>query len=153
MTIQQYLNKINTLYLAEGISEHLDNVALENLIIKTAIERNGIYFVLFKKVADNSIFINPEFMKQIAKNLDLLFVNEKESEGNVCFANSEELRPEFRQSFTTIDVLDYCYAILHSSIYQESLKNDSQKIPVPSDCDVFWRLVQFGSDLRRKEST
>lgn len=48
----------------------------------------------------------------MAKGLDLVFVPEREAEGEVCFAGSAEVRPEYRQSFAPIDILDYIYAVL-----------------------------------------
>lgn len=156
MRIQQYLNKINVLCIAESIIEHSDNVELENLIAKNLLSINEIYFTLdtlFQKSADKSIAINFEIVNQIANRLVLIFINEKEKDTNVCFANSDELRSEFRQSFTSIDLLDYSYAILHSSIFKKGLNNDSQKIPIPLDSNVFWKLVQIGSDLRINENS
>nr|WP_314897440.1 type ISP restriction/modification enzyme [uncultured Flavobacterium sp.] len=77
--------------------------------------------------------LNPEIVNTIAKQLGLTFVAEKEPEGNVCIANNKEVRPEFRQIFAPIDILDYIYAVLHSptyrSTYKEFLKIDFPKIP------------------------
>ena len=75
---------------------------------------------------------------------------EKETEGNVCFINSNEVRPEFRQSFTIIDLLDYCYAVLHSAINEFSEIN-SARIPVTSNSSVFWQFVKHGSELRKED--
>jgi predicted helicase len=58
--------------------------------------------------------LNLEIVNKIAKQLGLTFVPEKELEGNVCMANNDEVRPEFRQTLAPIDVLDYIYAVLHS---------------------------------------
>ena len=108
--------------------------------------------------------LNPEIVKQIADSLGLTFTNEKETEGEVCFANSNELRPEFRQSFAPIDLLDYIYAVLHSPTYREKykefLKIDFPRVPYPcrdainrvctkEEIDNFWQLVKLGGDLRQ----
>lgn len=108
--------------------------------------------------------LNPEIVKQIADSLGLTFTNEKETEGEVCFANSEEVRPEFRQSFAPIDLLDYIYAVLHSPTYREKykefLKIDFPRVPYPcrdainrvctkEEIDNFWQLVQLGGELRQ----
>lgn len=97
--------------------------------------------------------LNPEIVKQIADGLGLTFTNEKETESNVCFANSDELRPEFKQSFAPIDLLDYIYAVLHSPTYREKykefLKIDFPRIPAPQDPGKFWKLVKLGSQLRQ----
>jgi len=97
--------------------------------------------------------LDPEMEKQIAASLGLTFTNEKETESEVCFANSPDLRSEFKQSFAPIDLLDYIYAVLHSPMYQEKykifLKIDIPPVPFPKDTITFWRLVKLGSELRQ----
>jgi predicted helicase len=96
--------------------------------------------------------LNPEIIKQIADGLGMTFTNEKETESNVCFANSDEARPEFRQSFAPIDLLDYIYAVLHSPSYREKykefLKIDFPRVPAPPEKETFWKLVKLGGELR-----
>lgn len=96
--------------------------------------------------------LNAEIVNQIAKQLGLTFVAEKEPEGNVCMANNSEVRPEFRETFAPIDILDYIYAVLHSPTYREKykefLKIDFPKIPYPKDTKTFWELVELGSQIR-----
>ncbi|RTZ09849.1 DNA methyltransferase [Flavobacterium sp. GSP27] len=97
--------------------------------------------------------LNPDIVKQIANGLGMTFINEKEIESNVCFANSYEVRPEFKQSFAPIDLLDYIYAVLHSPTYRENykefLKIDFPRVPVPPDHLEFWKLVKLGGELRQ----
>lgn len=96
---------------------------------------------------------NMEIINGIAGRLGITFTNEKEIESNVCFANSKEVRPEFKQSFAPIDLLDYIYAVLHSPSYREKykefLKIDFPKIPAPQDHGKFWQLVKLGGELRQ----
>lgn len=158
MTIQQYLNKINTLYISGNIGKHSD---LENTVVEIFADSNDTYFnlsALFLEFTNDQqkedgleIILNPEIINQVADYLGLLFINEKETEGNVCFVNSNELRPEFRQNFTSIDLLDYCYAVLHSPINEISEIN-SVRIPITSNSSVFWELVNYGSELRKENS-
>jgi predicted helicase len=97
--------------------------------------------------------LNPEIVAKIAMQLGLTFAPEKEPEGNVCMANNDEVRPEFRQHFAPIDILDYIYAVLHSPSYREKykefLKIDFPKIPYPKDSKTFWELVELGSQIRQ----
>ncbi len=97
--------------------------------------------------------LNTEIVNKIAKQLGLTFVPEKELEGNVCMANNDEVRPEFRQTLAPIDLLDYIYAVLHSPNYREKykefLKIDFPKIPYPKDSKTFWELVALGSQIRQ----
>lgn len=96
--------------------------------------------------------LNMEIVAEIEKSLGLSFVPEQE-EGNVCMANNEEVRPEFRSVFAPIDLLDYIYAVLHSPAYREKykefLKIDFPRVPYPKDADKFWELVKIGGQLRR----
>ncbi|RYE56979.1 MAG: hypothetical protein EOP48_06810 [Sphingobacteriales bacterium] len=97
--------------------------------------------------------LNPEILKQIAEGLGLEFVPEKETVGEVCFTNSANMRPEFRNRFAPIDLLDYIYAVLHSPSYREKykefLKIDFPRVPYPTDADEFWQLVKLGGELRQ----
>ena len=96
--------------------------------------------------------LNQEIVTQIAKQLGLAFVPEKEPEGNVCMANNDEVRAEYKQTFAPIDILDYIYAVLHSPTYREKykefLKIDFPKIPYPKDATTFWSLVALGKQIR-----
>lgn len=53
---------------------------------------------------------------------------------------------------TPEDVLDYVYGVLHSLAfrkrYQEFLKHDFPRVPVPHDDDEWNRFVEFGQQLR-----
>lgn len=97
--------------------------------------------------------LNLGIVQEIATLLGLSFVPEKETEGNVCMADSEEVRPEYRQTFAPIDILDYIYAVLHSPTYRETykefLKIDFPRVPYPKDAQTFWALVALGSQLRQ----
>jgi predicted helicase len=99
--------------------------------------------------------LNSDILNRIAIDLGLTFTNEKEepTEGEVCFANSEKVRPEFRITFAPIDILDYIYAVLHSPTYREKykefLKIDFPRVPYPKDTTTFWKLVELGGELRQ----
>src|SRR5690606_11791947 len=96
--------------------------------------------------------LDMKLVTEIAKGLGLTFTPEKEEGGAVCFAESEELMPAYRQSFAPIDLLDYIYAVLHSPSYRETykefLKIDFPRVPYPTDVEEFWRLVALGGELR-----
>jgi predicted helicase len=96
--------------------------------------------------------LNLEIVNKISEALHLTFTPEKETEGEVCFANNPDLRPEYRTSFAPIDLLDYIYAVLHSPTYRqkykEFLKIDFPRVPYPKDAETFWSLVKLGGELR-----
>ena len=104
--------------------------------------------------------LNLEIVNEIAKGLDLIFVHQNTSTssatggGNLCFINnSDELRDEFKQTFSPIDLLNYIYAVLHSPSYQEKyqefLKLDFPRVPYPENTGAFWQLVNLGAQLRK----
>ena len=82
--------------------------------------------------------LNAEIVKQIAAKLGLSFTSEKETTEN---------------TFAPIDILDYIYAVLHSPTYREKykefLKIDFPRVPYPKDKNVFWQLVNLGSQIRQ----
>ena len=96
--------------------------------------------------------LDTAIIQQITSSLGLAFINPNEANGEVCFANERGLRPEFRQSFTATDLLDYIFAVLHgnsnSEKYEQFLKTGVAQIPYPTNTDNFWQLVQTGGRLR-----
>ncbi len=101
------------------------------------------------------LVINTGIIKQISEKLQLGFINEEEMErlGEVCFANSPEIRPEFRLTFTSKDVLDYLYAILYSTQFHKDfekyLKTDLKSLPIPADIFTFCKMAVLGSELQK----
>ena len=97
--------------------------------------------------------LNQEIVQQLAKTLGLTFTPEKETESNVCFANSSEITNNFKTTFAPIDILDYIYAVLHSPTYREKykefLKIDFPRVPYPTNTNTFWQLVNLGGELRQ----
>jgi hypothetical protein len=144
MTIQEYSNIIINLSVEEEVPQ-LSNDNLETTVSKILQDNSKIYFTLqdlFEESVE-SVSLNSKIIKSFSDRLGLLFSSEKEA-GNVCFANSIELRPEFRQNFTAVELLDYVYAFAHSSFYKEY-----QKIAIPSETDIFWKLVKIGASLSK----
>ncbi len=81
--------------------------------------------------------LNPQITKKIESDLGLRFLDEKQYDKN---------------TFAPIDILDYIYAILHSSNYKEKykefLKIDFPRISYPN-IKTFWDFVKFGKKLRQ----
>ncbi len=96
--------------------------------------------------------IHPEAIKKIADDLGLSFVPVKEKESEVCFINSEEVRPEFRLSFAPVDIADYIFGAYQNSLHETQMQRTSDntliKIPYPKDAASFWELVKAGELLR-----
>lgn len=143
MTIQEYYKVIKILDIEE-IPQLSNNTDLENTVSKI-LDKQNIYFTLqdIFEGSVESIMLNNKIVKLFSDRVGLLFLSEKEA-GNVCFANNTELRPEFRQNFTAVELLDYVYAFTHSSFYKES-----RKVAITSETDLFWKLVKIGSCFRK----
>lgn len=102
----------------------------------------------------------------LADHLKLKFVLDPdeiiaERASPVCYAQSDELREGFEMDvpksvFTYIDVLDFIYAVFHSSTYREEHKDfsaiDFPFIPFPRSQDTFWQLASLGNEIRRMHS-
>jgi len=147
MTIEEYLNKIEALQNEKSEIAYRNDSDLEfciRQIKEINTEPSFSFDVLFQKATSEIIVVNNNAIKIFADHVGLLFLEEKES-GNVCFANSEEVRPEYRQSFKLINLLDYIYAFMHSSVYKES-----EEIILTSVTTLFWKLVKMGSNLKGK---
>ena len=93
---------------------------------------------------------NKDVLQKVADKLGLLFSNSTEFRGNVCFANSPEVRPDFREIFTAIDLQNCIYAILHSAesklINPKSIEINLLCDLIPTDTIKFWKLVKEGSE-------
>lgn len=109
----------------------------------------------FLDITKNLSFIN-EIVQKITNGLSLTFIKINEVEGNVCFANSKELRSEFKETFTSKDLEDYIYATLHSieykKIYSQFSKGGSPFLSIPTKRIDFWKLVQKGEELRKTDT-
>lgn len=97
--------------------------------------------------------LNLGIVQKIAEGLGFTFLPEKEGAVAVGFAHSLEKRPEFRQTFAPLDLVDYIYAVLHSPRYRERykefLKIDFPRVPYPQSAEQFWQLVALGAELRQ----
>lgn len=176
MTLEQYIDIVSKRYLSGMMSsEHTlteqFGYFITNKICDVNFTRNtGQYgavlaFPLFlypensaqQKIEDHESVrvpnLNEKIVQEIEEKLGLDFVPEKEPEGNVCMANSPEVRNDYKTMFAPIDLLDYIYAVLHSPTYRakykEFLKIDFPRVPYPKDAETFWQLVELGGELRQ----
>ncbi|MCD0476381.1 hypothetical protein LPB87_18470 [Flavobacterium sp. EDS] len=88
-----------------------------------------------------------EVLVTIEKIIGIPFIAELYLDGSVCFANNDEVRPEFRQHFNVFHVLDYVNASICKS--ELPLKTDFIKIQYPQDSISFWKQVAVGATLRK----
>lgn len=92
----------------------------------------------------NRAQFDTELISLIADQLGLLFLNENTQE-NLCYANNnDDLRDEFKQVFSKIDLCDYIVADTAGS-FDDFLKSE---IILPKDSDEFWTKVRKGAAKR-----
>lgn len=101
-----------------------------------------------QKIIDKLIS-NPDLISRFETAVGMDFIPQKTSV-NICFAeNNDELRDDFKQVFTSIDLLDYFYGMFHSIDYRDDFfKNNFSNITYPKDTDTFWQLVKLGRKNR-----
>jgi len=78
--------------------------------------------------------ITSDLITSIAKATKLLFVNDADVEGEVCYASHPNLRPEFKATFTEEDTKNYILGLGPSQIFI-----------VPNDAATFWEIVDTGN--------
>ncbi|WP_372933867.1 type ISP restriction/modification enzyme [Mariniphaga sediminis] len=104
------------------------------------------------KTACNIFRLDENRFNEISRKLGLLYISGSITFGNVCMANNPEVRPEFRQTFSSSDLLSYIYAVLHSSSYNANFgklpHSGIPQIPFP-EAETFWQWVEYGRQLRQ----
>jgi len=109
--------------------------------MKTAESSNGSYHIPLYLYSSDGLErianLNTDLVKLFEDALNLSFTIEKQNRAN---------------GFSSIDILDFIYAVLHSqnyrSVYKEFLKTDFPYIPYPN-IENFWQLVTLGSEIRK----
>lgn len=75
---------------------------------------------------------------------------------NLCFIESDEVRPEYKTTFSFVDILNYVNAIRSSDKFKQdntSKTSDAVSIMYPRDSDMFWKVVKLGNNLRKHDSS
>jgi hypothetical protein len=112
------------------------------------------FFIPLYIVEDKQVqILNMEVVKHISEKLNLFYSPLKETGGEVCFLNSEEVRPEYKVSYSSPDIINYVRGYLKSVEYENKYKNLLYEgflfVPFPNDESEFWRFVQIGKENRR----
>src|SRR5438132_1306144 len=95
-------------------------------------------FDSLRRTAERLLTEHPEIIITLSKRLGLMYKTERDVSENVCFIESEEVRPEFRETFIFVDVVNYLFGLAHSSAYHTNIKDFSY----PDGPEIFWRLVK-----------
>ena len=128
------------------------SIFISDKIIDLHLVDNGAYIFplyIYHTTDDHDKFkeTNPNQTRE--HNLNETIVNKIAEKINLKFTPEAETN---QTSFCPLDLLDYIYAILHSlsyrKKYQEFLKIDFPKVPIPKDKASFLNFAKFGSQLR-----
>ncbi|HCW05891.1 MAG TPA: hypothetical protein DGG95_00805 [Cytophagales bacterium] len=91
---------------------------------------------------------HPKIIQELSRILSLPYQGEKKSDSNVCLIESEEIRPEFREVFTSTDVSYYIYSIKRGSSFNGFIEKDLPiDFPYPQNSEAFWKAVMDGKNL------
>ena len=109
---------------------------------KNLIPRGGVYlFPLF--VYDKLGIAHTNFSKQLVKQFEKTI-------GKKLQNPDDTDRTE--NGFLPIDLIDYIYAVLHSTLYRETyhecLQDGFPTIPYPSSADYFFQMANLGKQIR-----
>lgn len=96
-------------------------------------------------VSDEGIemFFNPVVISILETRLGLSFERELLNQGEVCFANTEEVSPAYRTTFSAGELLHYVFSQLPP--VRDIIKvQRTIYLPFPGNTDYFWELVMLG---------
>jgi len=82
--------------------------------------------------------VRENFISEVAKRLDLTYLENEGKEDNLCFANNEQLRPAFKIFFSKTDVVDYIKRKLQEKDFDISI----EEVSFPESADDFWQLAK-----------
>lgn len=81
---------------------------------------------------------------KIAGHLGLAFISDPLIDSSeVCQANTEGVLPAYRTAVTAREIFYYLVAMLENRLH------DRDTIPYPSGPEVFWKLVERGTQLAK----
>ncbi|HUH46551.1 MAG TPA: hypothetical protein VLZ54_05305 [Arenibacter sp.] len=161
----QYFLKDNMIRLRIGhriLADGREYMALSKMIgdpekvISVLRSRDtGAFFRLFPDLVpaedqELAFYLEEEMANYMSKKIGLTFETEMDAGGNVCFANSPEVRDDFKISFSPMDILNYIHgallSIAQSKEYRSFLAVDPPGLPYPKDSVVFWESVKLDQE-------
>ncbi len=123
----------------------------DTIVSATHFKRNPtiIYPLFYKRGSKSELNLNKEVLSTISKKLFLEFLPLSPQSGNVCYAESPEVRDEFKTHFTAEHLIDYLYAQLFSNQSKKNSTSSEKKLLIsyPEE-HSFWRFVRLGKKLR-----
>lgn len=82
--------------------------------------------------------LSSNFINKMEAILNLTYLENSTSKGNLCFASNSDVQPEFKTFFTKMDLLLYINATLNNDNFD--IKTDTIQLPI--NAVDFWKVVQ-----------
>lgn len=95
---------------------------------------------VYPKAMLPALGLHDAFIADITGQLGLMYGESSGNKSNVCFANSRDLRPEYRTTFEKADLAHYICAFLPG----EDANLESDEIPFPENAAAFWSFAEVG---------
>ena len=86
--------------------------------------------------------LHDNFVRALADRLAVFYSENNGVESNLCFANSLDVRPEYRTAFEKIDVIHYICALLPA----ENANLETDEVLLPENAAAFWALADVGRE-------
>lgn len=81
-----------------------------------------------------TLALQPDFIKKTAGHLGLSFVIHDDQEGNLCFAENQEVLPDYRTTFCRADVLN----IVLAQVSNQIIRLERDEVTIPTDVHSFF---------------
>ena len=94
---------------------------------------------IYRKPELHTLKINLDFIKAMANQLNLSFLENEVLESNTCFANNSEVRPEFRTTFNKMDLISYVSNV-NNFTEKDNFNLKNEAVPFPRSAIDFWNL-------------
>lgn len=146
LKIGHYLSADNKIYIA------ISKDVVADMGVVFCLRRRDNNFLMHFFSASEEVFdtdqiitfgLEEEVINHISRKTGLVFELEREAGGNVCFANSPELRNDYKISFSVIDVINYIQRLMctldYAEKHKEFLKVGFLVLPYPADDVAFWK--------------
>ena len=104
------------------------------------MQLNNIWYALSTLLTEHRKVVN-----ELEQRLGVPLQDLRDVQGNLCFIEGEEVRPEYREFFNVSDVVYYFLGLADSSMLQRLENNNFQvEFPYPQNSEEFWRCVEKG---------
>ena len=83
----------------------------------------------------SALALQDSFISLFSKHTMLIYDEGSGGEGNLCFANDRDVRPEFRTTFRKADVVKYIF----DHCERDTVNPELEEITLPQNLISFWK--------------